>query len=327
MDALTAARVALEGAMGADLDADTADFLALAAEGLVEASKASGHPLGEILLKALPLLPDNMLAGDDRFARRSEMEYEARGGLAAQDLTYVSEAALQAEFCLSVEVMATVVRETNRALLALELFGSVLRVSIAELLQLRNLSGLVGEVVVSELERHEAGQLFRNPHQDGYPDLLALTPNMQKHISDVKAAGRMSDKEAWTNPGFGGVEVKATVGNTVPASVQPKPGLGEERSALIKTFDWKAHHRETQRLLAVIWDFVDGVPTLSAIYFRNDLTEADWGKLVTPKAGGGRTTSVSVMPQAGVKKLASGWLVRTLDEGLRRGLDNGGVLV
>jgi hypothetical protein len=166
-----------------------------------------------------------------------------------------------------------------------------------------------------------------NPHQDGYPDLIALTPDAASYRKRIEVEGRMSDKEAWTSPDFGGVEVKATVGNTVPASQQPKPGIGEERSPLIVSFDWKAHHRETNNLLSVIWDFVDGVPTISAVFFRNDLVEDDWGNIVTPRSGGGRTTSVSVMKQSGVRKMAAGWLVRSYDDGQRSGLSNGRLLV
>jgi len=211
-------------------------------------------------------------------------------------------------------------------LLCLEVLGSAGRVPIAELLKLRNLSGLVGAVVTKELERLSAGRLMSNPHQDGYPDLLAQTPGALAYQERIFAERRESAKDAWSNPGFGGVEVKATMGNVVRASEAPKPGLGDERGPTIRSFDWKAHHRETRNLLAVAWDFIDGVPTLSAALYRNDLNEDDWGRVVIPREGAGRTTSVSVMRKSGVRKMASGWLVRSLDEGVRDGLRSGGIL-
>ena len=318
---------ALRGAIESDLSDDIRDALEEAADALLETASFTARPLGEILLRAVPLLPDDLLVADGMLDRRSAIRYDTRQGLTLHELAYVSHPDLHADFSLDPQTIQVVVNETNKALLALYLFGSALRVSIAELLQLRNLSGLVGEVVVSELERQMNAHIFRNPHQDGYPDLLPLTPDMRAYKTNVERRGMMSSKESWTDPGFGGIEVKSTAGNTPPASQHPKPGLGEERSLLIKNFDWKAHHRETVRLLAIIWDFVDGIPTISAIFFRNDLREEDWGRTVTPRRGGGRTTSVSVMKRSGVKKLSHGWLVRSKDSHIEEGLRRGKVFI
>ena len=75
-----------------------------------------------------------------------------------------------------------------------------------------------------------------------------------------------------------------------------------------KTFDWKAHHRNTNNLLSILWDFIDGIPAIAACFYRNDLTTDDWGKIVQPKSDGGRTTSVSIMTSSGVKKMCDGWI-------------------
>lgn len=107
---------------------------------------------------------------------------------------------------------------------------------------------------------------------------------------------------------YGGVEVKATCGSTPAASVTPKPLIGEPRIDKLNSFDWKAHHRETNNLLSILWDFIGEVPTVVACFYRNDLTTADWGKIVQPKSEGGRTTSVSIMTSAGVKKMCEGWI-------------------
>ena len=43
--------------------------------------------------------------------------------------------------------------------------------------------------------------------------------------------------------------------------------------------------------------------SLSFIILSNNLELNDWGKIVKPKAGGGRTTSVSIMTRDGIKKM------------------------
>ena len=45
-----------------------------------------------------------------------------------------------------------------------------------------------------------------------------------------------------------------------------------------------------------------------AIMYANSLCEDDWGKTVTPKEGGGRTTSVSIMNRYGIRKMRKGLL-------------------
>ena len=39
-----------------------------------------------------------------------------------------------------------------------------------------------------------------------------------------------------------------------------------------------------------------------AIMYANSLCEDDWEKTVTPKEGGGRTTSISIMNIYGIRK-------------------------
>ena len=45
-----------------------------------------------------------------------------------------------------------------------------------------------------------------------------------------------------------------------------------------------------------------------AVFFGNNLTEDDWGRIVQPKEGGGRTTSVSIMTREGVNKMYQNWI-------------------
>lgn len=186
-------------------------------------------------------------------------------------------------------------------------------INIFEVLGMRNLSGMVGEYFAKSVERFSNNRLHSNLHQDGYPDLL-LTNTPERHsyfktlYTVVNGKKYPKDKSLFSPFLFGGVEVKATCGSTPSAAVKPKPLIGEQRIENVNSFDWKAHHRETNNLLSIFWDFIDEVPTIAACFYRNDLTIHDWGKIVQPRIEGGRTTSVSIMTSAGVKKMCQGWL-------------------
>ena len=150
---------------------------------------------------------------------------------------------------------------------------------------------------------------MRNPNQDGHPDLMALTPEGRRYIDERTADGQLDRaKRHWSPYPFGGVEVKATCGNTPSSREVPKPKIGEARIGILQSAEWKAHHRETNNLLGLFWDFLDGLPTILAAFFRNDLIRSDWGEVVRPGAGS-RTTSVSIMSRAGVLKMGAGWVV------------------
>lgn len=116
------------------------------------------------------------------------------------------------------------------------------------------------------------------------------------------------NKEVFSPYKFGGIEIKSTCGSTPSATIKPKPLVGEQRVSLTDKFDWKAHHRETNNLLAVLWDFIGGNPTIVAAFYQDNLNINDWGKIVKPKEDGGRTTSVSIMNTNGIHKMCQGWL-------------------
>lgn len=182
-------------------------------------------------------------------------------------------------------------------------------VPIFQLLGLRNLSSFVGEIFSRELCVLEEGSLLSNPNQDGYPDLLAMTPPGLAYVKEREKLGQMSAKGFWSPFPHGGVEVKATCGNTPPAKHIPKPLIGEPRLPILVSAEWKAHHRLTNNLLGLYWDFFEGLPTILAAFYRNDLTGDDWGEIIQPREGGGRTTSVSIMRRVGVLRMGQGWVV------------------
>lgn len=152
-----------------------------------------------------------------------------------------------------------------------------------------------------------------------YPDLLLINNEERKAYFEtlyttVDGKKYPRDKALFSPYRYGGVEVKATCGSTPPASQVPKPLIGEQRIALVNSFDWKAHHRETNNLIGILWDFINEVPTIVAAFYRNDLVIDDWGEIVQPREGGGRTTSVSIMNSSGIKKMCAGWVAVIDDE-------------
>lgn len=180
-----------------------------------------------------------------------------------------------------------------------------------EILGMRNLSAFIGEMLVSSLVKSANGALVKNPHQDGYPDLLIMT-NEGKALWE-KLAPNKQDKRPFSGFKTGGIEVKATCGS-VPTPDYfrrkglRKPEIGDERINFARGYDWKAHHRETNNLIGIYWDFVNSKPIICGLFFGNNLTEDDWGEIVQPKEGGGRTTSVSIMTRTGILKMYRNWI-------------------
>lgn len=223
------------------------------------------------------------------------------------------------EIVLTTEEVLNAIHLTNDAIKKLYDLTQTEQINIFEILGMRNLSGIVGEYFGKCTVKAANGKLHSNLHQDGYPDLLLIdTPEKKAYLRSlyIEKDGRKypNSKSDFSPFLYGGLEVKATCGSTPTATeTQPKPLIGEQRIHLLKSFDWKAHHRGTNHLLSVLWDFIDEVPTIVACFYRSDLTEDDWGRIVHPKEGGGRTTSVSVMPPKGVKRMCEGW-VAVLDD-------------
>jgi len=190
---------------------------------------------------------------------------------------------------------------------------SNMEVDLFSILGMRNLSATLGEVFVKSFEKVSNKKFLSNPHQDGYPDLILLDANGLKILNQLKNNNDIQAKAPFSPFKNGGLEVKATVGS-VPTPKEcakkglTKPSLGDTRIGLLKSYDWKAHHRETTNLIGLTWDFIDGIPRITAIFFSPNINTEDWSKIVQPKKGGGRTTSVSIMTREGVKKMYQDWI-------------------
>jgi len=182
---------------------------------------------------------------------------------------------------------------------------------IARTLGMRNLSAFIGELVAAAIAK-TGHPLFRaNPHQDGYPDLLLMDATGTREWERLE--GRQNEKTPFSPFPGGGIEVKATCGSVPTPAVfarrrAKKPEIGDTRIGCLVGYDWKAHHRETNNLLGILWDFISGRPRITAMFFSSELVAEDWGAIIHPKEGGGRTTSVSIMTRGGVRKMYDGWL-------------------
>ncbi len=181
---------------------------------------------------------------------------------------------------------------------------------IASILGLRNLSAFVGELFVAAIVKKSDGQFMPNPHQDGYPDLLLMDATGRRHWKNLK--DRLDEKMPFSPFAGGGIEVKATCGSVpTPDTCRrrgiKRPEIGDTRISCMVSYDWKAHHRETNNLVGLLWDFIGGRPRIASVFYASNLEESDWGDIVQPRAGGGRTTSVSIMNKLGIRKMYDGW--------------------
>jgi len=182
---------------------------------------------------------------------------------------------------------------------------------VATVLGMRNLSAFVGELFAAAVVKTSAGLFEPNPHQDGYPDLLLMDQTGKKAWKDLKHL--LNEKGPFSPFMGGGIEIKATCGSVPTPSVCRKrgidrPAIGDMRIACLTGYDWKAHHRDTNNLIGLLWDFIDRRPRIAAVSYSSSLTNEDWGNIVQPRAGGGRTTSVSIMGRSGIRKMYEGWL-------------------
>jgi len=245
--------------------------------------------------------------GSDKRALRDSLEFILADRRLELTLLFAKDSSVN--WSLTTQLILSTVQNTNRSIELIDDLSIGNNIPIFSLLGLRNLSSFVGEIFASELYHIQKNRLLPNPNQDGYPDLLALTPEGINYIKERERRNETTEKKFWSPYPYGGIEVKATCGNVVSAKVQEKPKIGESRLPTLISAEWKAHHRETNNLLGIFWDFVDSLPTVLGVFYRNDLTIDDWGKIIQPIEGGGRTTSVSIMTKTGVKRMGEGWIL------------------
>jgi len=156
-----------------------------------------------------------------------------------------------------------------------------LTLDLYDVIDLRMLSGLIGEMFVSELCRI-CPALTKNPNIDGYPDLLDVSTEMSK------AAIKTLRQEDYLRYPFGGLEVKNTFG--VKKSKAEIPHRHTRLSNIQKTLVWKAHHRDTNNLIGLQSDYIDTIPQIVALFYSNTLEPSDWTIKQQPREGSTMTS-------------------------------------
>ena len=211
------------------------------------------------------------------------------------------------QIALEVDKIREALHFTNKTISKIANF----EVDIFNVLGMRNLSAFIGELFVASMVKTNGSYFRKNPHQDGYPDLLAMTKVGKKEWE--RLINNLQDKKPFSPFKTGGIEIKATCGSVpTPKQLQnkglKKPEIGESRIKVVRGYDWKSHHRETNNLMGIFWDFINGSPRIIALFYCQELSKEDWGKIIKPKESGGRTTSVSIMTRVGVHKMYKNWI-------------------
>lgn len=162
-----------------------------------------------------------------------------------------------------------------------------------EIIDMRMLSGLIGEMFVDQLARREP-DLEKNPNLDGYPDLC-----------DTSAIVDRIPAAAYLHFTDGGLEVKNTFGSKRSGTdIAPRH---TRRDHINRRLTWKAHHRSTNYLLALQSDYLDKVPQIVRGFFSDTLAEDDWSHKAQPKKGSAMTSFCQTQASAYTKLTA--WTV------------------
>lgn len=201
------------------------------------------------------------------------------------------------DMTVDMDTVLAAIESTNKKLRSISDYTKDLSLDIFKVLDLRTLSGAVGETFVGEMSKINP-YLRKNPSIDGYPDLVqCVSPEM---ISYYKTYASQDSKEAFR---YGGIEVKDTFG-------YKKTNIdlfdGEQRIGKINSrLEWKAHHQKTNHLLGLYSDYINGYPSIVAVFYSDELVPDDWSAKAEPK-GDSAMTSFSTLQPTGFKKMLSG---------------------
>jgi hypothetical protein len=237
------------------------------------------------------------------------MTLQSADYLEAGDVHF-GEAAHHSHQRIPSSAVVTAVVDANLYLRDLRLQFRSIGFNVYESLGQRNISGFVGEVFSRVLSRHTPG-LVPNPHPDGRPDLIDVSsPQAQEHLRircyAAGKSGRSVPIKAQLAPfKFGGVEVKATIGD-LPQGVDP-PTVGTPRHRHIRALTYWGHHCDCRNLLGVYYDYFvtrDSAPQIAAV-FHARLSESDWNAVSLGRAGSKKTSNTS-LNASGRSKLSSG---------------------
>lgn len=177
-------------------------------------------------------------------------------------------------------------------------------INIFDAIDFRMLSGMLGEALITIICRH-SDMLVKNPHIDGYPDLLDVSSPEKLSFYQLPHSND-SPRDRFRNYIHGGIEIKNTFGVKVNKQILQK---GQTRiNKINKKLDWKAHHENTNYLLGLYSDFIDNTPQIVAAFYSNELSSDDWKKKQNPKEGS-TMTSFSTIDNSGWLKMSGNLIV------------------
>lgn len=187
-------------------------------------------------------------------------------------------------FHVTIRQIASAIQRTNRNLkqLPFSLFRSI---------DFKTTSAIVGALYCDSVADGTEGVI--NPIEKGHPDLIPIE-------------GRHESEERLRNYRVG-LEIKTTVGS-IPKGTNLR--AGQQRITRLSGITWQAHHRETQELMGLVWDFADvrsknAYPTITGVFYSDRLEVGDWGKI---SGTTGRNTKVTGMKASGKRKMGAGWV-------------------
>jgi hypothetical protein len=166
-------------------------------------------------------------------------------------------------------------------------------INLFDIIDFRVFSGMIGELFAKELSVIH-GKLLKNPNLNGYPDLLNVyETEYLNHFNTCIQRDFLSFK-------YGGLEVKNSFGTKKAKSNVVN---GNQRIVFINSkIDWKAHHQETNNLIGLLSDYIDGVPQIVALCYSDKLGKEDWNNVQTPKKESAMT-SFTTITQGGFRKM------------------------
>lgn len=212
-----------------------------------------------------------------------------------------SEPLRLASGAIPIHSLLNAAENVNQRLRSAKSFHKIVDLDLFEVIDLRMLSGLIGEMFSLELSLTE-NNLLKNPNIDGYPDLCDVSPKGSREMCEL------SSLDFFIEYPNGGFEVKNTFGvKKQKTEIKPRTSrIGK----IQKTLVWKAHHQKTNNLIALQSDYVDGIPQIIAAYFSDNLIEDDWSIKQQPKAGSTMTSFSQTRPSA-FTKLKAGQIFKS----------------
>lgn len=196
-----------------------------------------------------------------------------------------SDFAIDVGFSVSIMQVSDALNRTNSSLLSLP-------AGLYRGLDYKTTSAIVGSLFCDQVASATSGIV--NPIEKGHPDIIPLA-------GESATEGQLRNYQD-------GLEVKCTIGNIEQGA---NLRAGERRLDKLTGISWQAHHREVNKLMGLVWDFVQlgdafRFPAITGIFYADDLISDDWGQI---SGTTGRNTKVTGMRISGKRKMANGWVM------------------